>query len=107
MPMWLVKCLPFCKVIQSFNLVLLHLVLTDETDPKKLYKDSNVYASNLKWVPWGNQKDWFPCAAEALYPDILLAKMLPGHEIDLRCLCYKGLFKLSSPFIFNSLKKSS
>ena len=68
-----------------------HTVFTDETDPKKLYKDSNVYASNLKWVPVGSQKDWLPCVAEALYPDILIAKMLPGHEIDLRCLCFKGL----------------
>merc|ERR1712226_1725407 len=29
----------------------------DETDRKKLYKDSYIYASHLSWVPIGNQKE--------------------------------------------------
>merc|ERR1712150_351406 len=63
----------------------------DETDRKKLYKDSYIYASHLSWVPIGNQKESFGYDVKPIYGDILLAKMLPGHEIDLRCLCYKGI----------------
>ncbi len=66
------------------------LFCADETDRKKLYHNSSVYASDLKWVPIEGQRQMFGMDLEPLYGDILLAKMLPGHEIDLRCFCYKG-----------------
>ncbi|OBA24350.1 hypothetical protein METBIDRAFT_36200 [Metschnikowia bicuspidata var. bicuspidata NRRL YB-4993] len=61
------------------------------TDPKVLYRNSSVYARDLKFEPQGRQADLFrdkpvaPCD-----PDILLAKLRPGQEISLRVHCILG-----------------
>lgn len=62
------------------------------TDPKILYRNSSVYARDLKFEPQGNQVELFkdspvmPCD-----PDILLAKLRPGQEISLRAHCVLGI----------------
>ncbi|EJD42471.1 hypothetical protein AURDEDRAFT_115078 [Auricularia subglabra TFB-10046 SS5] len=63
----------------------------DETDPEKLYKDSNVYSKHLTWVPQGEQATFFadhpprPCNE-----NILLAKLRPGQEIEVELHAIKG-----------------
>lgn len=62
------------------------------TDPKVLYRNSNVYAKDLKFEPQGNQAQRLkdtpvaPCD-----PNILLAKLRPGQEISLRVHCILGM----------------
>lgn len=62
------------------------------TDPKVLYRNSSVYARDLKFEPQGRQAEVFkdqpvlPCD-----PDILLAKLRPGQEISLRVHCVLGI----------------
>lgn len=60
--------------------------------PENLYKNSNVYAKDLKFEPQGRQVETFkdhpvvPCD-----PNILLAKLRPGQEISLRAHCVLGI----------------
>lgn len=62
------------------------------TDPKVLYRNSSVYAKDLKFEPQGRQVQLLkdspvvPCD-----PDILLAKLRPGQEISLRVHCILGV----------------
>lgn len=64
----------------------------DATDPNVLYKNSNVYAKDLKFEPHGTQAEKFrdtpvvPCD-----PNILIAKLRPGQEISLRAHCILGI----------------
>ncbi|CRL00416.1 CLUMA_CG013683, isoform A [Clunio marinus] len=57
-----------------------------------MYKNHNVYSSQMKWIPKGKQgtllseNDVGPCES-----DILICKMRPGHEINLKMLAVKGL----------------
>lgn len=63
----------------------------DCTDPKILYNNAHVYARDLKFKPQNSQVETFandpvvPCD-----PDILLAKLRPGQEIDLVTHCILG-----------------
>ena len=65
-----------------------------ETDPDKLYVNSNVYAKNIIFEPTGRQHQEFPepdGVIRPVNPDILLAKMRPGQVIDLDMHCVKGI----------------
>ncbi|GMG26795.1 unnamed protein product [Ambrosiozyma monospora] len=59
---------------------------------ENLYRNSNVYAKDLKFEPQGRQTETFeknpvvPCD-----PNILLAKLRPGQEISLRVHCILGI----------------
>lgn len=61
-------------------------------DPENLYRNSKVYARDLKFEPQGKQVELFannpivPCD-----PDILLAKLRPGQEISVRVHCILGI----------------
>ncbi len=51
-----------------------------ETDPRKLYYDSNVYAGMLEWVPSGDQpRRYASNPPKPVDPDILLVKLRPGQ----------------------------
>ncbi|KAK6342672.1 DNA-directed RNA polymerases I and III subunit RPAC1 [Orbilia javanica] len=70
-----------------------HATPATETDPSKLYFNSSVYARDLKFAPQGRQSSWFSGAGEIrpVNPDILLAKLRPGQEIDLEIHCVLGI----------------
>lgn len=62
------------------------------TDPKELYRNSNVYAKDLKFEPQGRQLELFKSnPVVPADPDILLAKLRPGQEIALRAHCILGV----------------
>lgn len=64
-----------------------------EKDPRVLYRNANVYASDLKFVPVGQQTEYFagPEAIQPVHPDILLAKLRPGQAIHLMAHMHKGV----------------
>ncbi|KAK9389971.1 DNA-directed RNA polymerase [Lipomyces mesembrius] len=61
------------------------------TDPKVLYNNANVYASAIQFEPQGRQAEWFPDGITPANPDILIAKLRPGQEIDLTMHCILGI----------------
>ncbi|CAH0550527.1 unnamed protein product [Brassicogethes aeneus] len=64
-----------------------------------MYKNSNVYSKHIKWVPIGNQKDKFKEQdVRPIHDDILIAKMRPGHELDLKLFATKSCGKDHAKF---------
>lgn len=65
--------------------------LRTETDPNKKYINSNVYAKHIIWEPLGQQEVHFKDGPiEPVNPDILIAKLRPGQEIDMVMFAHKG-----------------
>ncbi|KAI5854513.1 DNA-directed RNA polymerase [Durotheca rogersii] len=64
----------------------------DSTDPKELYHNACVYAKDITFEPLGRQGEFFSGedAIRALNPDILIAKMRPGQELDIEMHMHKG-----------------
>ncbi|KAF4311048.1 DNA-directed RNA polymerase 30-40kDa subunit conserved site [Botryosphaeria dothidea] len=64
-----------------------------ETDPKKLFINSSVYAHQIKFIPTGRQAELFAGedAIQPVNPDILIAKLRPGQSINLSMHCIKGI----------------
>lgn len=64
-----------------------------ETDPRKRYLHGSVYASDLRYVPVGEQTTYFhgPEAIVPVHPDILVAKLRPGQSISLMAHMHKGI----------------
>ncbi|OJD29477.1 dna-directed rna polymerase i and iii subunit [Diplodia corticola] len=64
-----------------------------ETDPKKLFINSSVYASQINFVPTGRQTELFAGegAIQPVHPDILIAKLRPGQSINLSMHCIKSI----------------
>lgn len=51
-----------------------------------------VYTKHLKWVPIGDQETIFRDALpQPSNDDILIAKLNPGQELDIRLVCVKGI----------------
>ena len=66
----------------------------EEDDPLKLYHNAHIYAKDLVFKPEGEQAEWFSeenGPIRACNPDILIAKMRPGQEIDVEMHCRKGI----------------
>lgn len=60
--------------------------------PEEQFEHSSVYARDLVWVPIGDQATTFAAnPPRAVHPDILLAKLRPGQELDLELKCEKGI----------------
>ena len=64
----------------------------NSTDPNELYRNSNVYAKDLKFEPQGSQLEKYKDnPVVPTDPNILLAKLRPGQEISLRAHCILGV----------------
>lgn len=98
---WVDPSLPEEERFTDENTIVLTLNVTctrnpdapkDCTDPKILYRNSSVYARDLKFEPQGRQSELFAkCPVVAADPNILLAKLRPGQEISLRAHCILGV----------------
>ncbi|KAK4048571.1 DNA-directed RNA polymerase core subunit rpc40 [Microbotryomycetes sp. JL201] len=81
-----------------FNLVVkcerLPNVLPNETDPLKIWKNSEVLSSDLDFDPKGGQSEMFATdPPRAAVGGILLAKLRGGQEIVAELHCNKGIGK--------------
>jgi len=54
------------------------------------YIDHHVYTKHIKWVPKGSQKDMIEDAGP-VEDDILVNKLRPGHEMDVKLYAVKGI----------------
>jgi DNA-directed RNA polymerase I and III subunit RPAC1 len=64
-----------------------------ETDPLKAYHNAHVYARDIVFKPFGRQRNYFSGGDEIrpTNPDILIAKLRPGQEIDVDMHAIKGV----------------
>ncbi|XP_059053305.1 DNA-directed RNA polymerases I and III subunit RPAC1 [Achroia grisella] len=66
--------------------------LKDSYRPEDLYENHNVYSSQIKWHPVGNQSSVHKeVDIGPVHGDILISKMRPGHELDLHLVAMKGI----------------
>jgi len=64
----------------------------DSSDPDEMYLNHKVYTSQLRWIPIGGQTRMYTSKqVGAVENDILIAKLRPGQEIDLRLHAVKGI----------------
>jgi DNA-directed RNA polymerase I and III subunit RPAC1 len=64
-----------------------------EMDPLKAYHNAHVYAKDIVFKPFGHQERYFreEDAIRPTNPDILIAKLRPGQEIDVEMHAIKGV----------------
>jgi DNA-directed RNA polymerases I and III subunit RPAC1 len=65
----------------------------NETDVNKLYHNANVYAKDIEFLPLGQQSSYFEGSnmIAPVNPDILIAKLRPGQELDMTMHMHKGI----------------
>lgn len=72
----------------------------EEKDPTKLYHHAHVYAKDILFEPEGDQAKYFhgDGIIRPTNPDILIAKMRPGQEINVEMHMHKGVGSDHSKF---------
>uniref|UniRef100_A0A2M4CPM0 Putative rna polymerase i and iii subunit n=1 Tax=Anopheles darlingi TaxID=43151 RepID=A0A2M4CPM0_ANODA len=77
----------------------------NETDPPtaqdslEFERNHSIYSGQIKWVPIGNQATIYTEAAVGpIDDDILISKMRPGHEFDIKLFAVKGIGKDHAKF---------
>lgn len=64
-----------------------------------LYINHSIYSGQMKWLPKGQQSTIYKDAdVLPIHNDILISKMRPGHELDLKLLAVKGIGKDHAKF---------
>ncbi|XP_055637428.1 DNA-directed RNA polymerases I and III subunit RPAC1 [Toxorhynchites rutilus septentrionalis] len=72
---------------------------TDVSNNEIMYKNHSVYSHQIRWIPVGNQASIYK--EEDVGPiddDILISKMRPGHEFDIKLFAVKGVGKDHAKF---------
>lgn len=64
---------------------------SNSDNPDELYVDHKVFTDKITWIPRGDQAAKMSCNPGPVHDDILIAKMRPGHEIDVKLYAVKGL----------------
>ena len=64
---------------------------SNSDNPDELYVDHKVFTDKITWIPRGDQAARMSCDPGPVHDDILIAKMRPGHEIDVKLYAVKGL----------------
>ncbi|XP_037074813.1 DNA-directed RNA polymerases I and III subunit RPAC1-like [Pollicipes pollicipes] len=65
---------------------------SDAANPAEKYINSNVYSGAIKFCPHATQEGLYTDEqVGTVHQDILIAKMRPGHEIDLKLHAVKGI----------------
>lgn len=60
---------------------------------------SIVYSKSFKWLPLGDQDNLFTASdVGPVFDDILIAKMRPGQEIEMKLIAGKGIGKDHAKF---------
>lgn len=78
--------------------------LKTETNPKHMYIDHNIYTKHIKWIPRKGQIQALSDGKEStpnpgpVEDDIIIAKLRPGHELDIRMVAIKGVGKDHAKF---------
>jgi DNA-directed RNA polymerases I and III subunit RPAC1 len=68
------------------------LGVSKDADPLEKYENAHVYARDIVWLPHGRQPGYFGGGiVEPVNPDILIAKLRPGHIIDMDMHAVKGI----------------
>ena len=62
----------------------------ESDDPKDMYDNAHVYSDTIKWIPKGEQASKITDPGP-VFDDILLSKMRPGHEMDIKLYAFKGI----------------
>lgn len=71
----------------------------DTAQFENLYENHNVYSGQIKWVPKGKQATLVrETDVSPVHDKILISKMRPGHEIDIKLLAVKGVGKDHAKF---------
>ncbi|CAG2059249.1 unnamed protein product, partial [Timema podura] len=71
----------------------------DTTNPDDLYRNNNVYSKHIKWLPIGDQGSIYKQSdVGPVLDDILINKMRPGHELDIKLHAIKGIAKDHAKF---------
>lgn len=66
---------------------------------ESLYENHNVYSGQIKWVSKGKQATmWKESDVGVVHDKILISKMRPGHEFDIKMLAVKGIGKDHAKF---------
>ncbi|XP_043216115.1 DNA-directed RNA polymerases I and III subunit RPAC1-like isoform X1 [Amphibalanus amphitrite] len=64
----------------------------DATNPSEKYVNSNVYSGSIKFCPYATQEGIYTDdQVGPVHQDILIAKLRPGHELDLKLHAVKGI----------------
>lgn len=53
--------------------------------------NDKVFTKHIKWVPRGDQEKWIVPNPGPVAPDILVNKLRPGHEMDIKLFAVKGV----------------
>lgn len=73
--------------------------IKDSSNFDTIYKNHKVLSGSIKWLPKGKQSTMFKESdVGPIDDDILISKMRPGHELDIKMLAVKGIGKDHAKF---------